>query len=49
MKSDIAWAVVERLMDYTGFFGMLLGWYREGRWPCGWGDAAYPGGSVVVL
>jgi len=49
MESDIAWAIVERLMKYSGFFGMLLDWYREGRWPCGWVGAAYPNGSVVVL
>jgi hypothetical protein len=49
MQSDIAWAVVEILMDYSGFFCMLLCSYRGGRWPCGWAGGAYPDGSVVVL
>lgn len=49
MERDLALAAVERELGDKGFFCELAGWYRAGRWPCGWRDGAFPAGCFVVL
>lgn len=49
VKRDVAWAAVERLLGVDGFFTGLLGWYAQGRWPCGWRGGSPPRGQVVVV
>jgi hypothetical protein len=48
----IRFALYEHLVDDLGprpaFFRMLLGWFNEGYWPCGW-SAEYPDGHLIVI
>ena len=48
VKRDVAWACVERILDRSGFFAVLLGVYKEGYFPCSW-KGTYPDGQAVVL
>jgi hypothetical protein len=48
VKRDVAWAAIERALQHSGFFGLLVPIYRAGRWPCSWsGD--YPEGRPILL
>ena len=48
VKRDVSWACIEKILNVQGFFGTLLGIYKDGFFPCAWiGD--YPNGKAVVL
>lgn len=48
VKRDLCWAAVEKALNITGFFTMLLEIYRDGYFPCGW-DGEYPNGRAAVM
>lgn len=48
IKRDIAWGCIEKILDISGFFTMLIEIYKKGYFPCSW-VGIYHSGQVVVL
>ena len=45
VKRDLAWMMVEWLIEAPGFFTGLKNWYDLGRWPHGWDNST----SQIIL